>query len=88
MQVKQYVDGRLESNTVTPASAAASAAKVKVDESSDTADWLWLGCRLGANGPRKERFRGEIDELIVANRSLEPGEVVALMDGFAQPPKR
>ena len=81
VQVKQYVDGRLESNTVTPGERRSVAAKVKVDEEADAADWLWLGCRLGANGPRKERFRGTIDELVVANRSLHPGEIVELMDG-------
>jgi hypothetical protein len=81
VQVKQYVDGRLESNTVTPGEKRSLAAKIKVDSNADSADWLWLGCRLGANGPRKERFRGDIDELVVVDRSLEPGEVVQLMDG-------
>ena len=80
VQVKQYVDGRLESNTVTPGEKRSIAAKVKVDGSPDSNDWLYLGCRLGANGPRKERFRGQIDELVVADRSLEPSEVVQLMD--------
>ena len=81
VHVKQYVDGRLESNTITPGEKRSIAAKVKVDDSADSTDWLFLGCRLGANGPRKERFRGQIDELVIADRSLEPVEVVHLMDG-------
>ena len=81
VQVKQYVDGRLESNTVTPGERRSIGANVKVDANPGSADWLWVGCRLGANGPKKERFRGDIDELVIADRSLEPGEVVQLMDG-------
>jgi hypothetical protein len=82
VQVKQYVDGRLESNTVTPGERRSIGANVKVDAEPESADWLWLGCRLGANGPKSERFRGEIDELVIADRSLEPSEVVQLMDGL------
>ncbi len=44
-------------------------------------DLLWLGCRLGNSGPKEARFRGQIDELVVVNRSLFPKEVVSLMDG-------
>jgi Concanavalin A-like lectin/glucanases superfamily len=82
VQVKQYVDGRLESNTVTPGERRSIGANAKVDADPESADWLWLGCRLGANGPKRERFRGEIDELVIADRSLEPSEVVQLMDGL------
>ena len=83
VQVKQYIDGRLESNTITPGEKRSIAAKIKVDDSSDSTDRLFLGCRLGANGPRKERFRGQVDELVIASRSLEPGEIVRLMDDSA-----
>ena len=48
----------------------------KCDKISDT---LWFGCRLGSNGPRKERFRGELDELWIADRALGPREIVSLM---------
>jgi len=34
---------------------------------------------LGSNGPRKERFRGELDELWIADRALGPREIVPLM---------
>jgi len=78
MEVKQYVDGHLEgegnlspsgsdvfnsTDDVTPASAGA----------------LWLGCRLGLSTVRTERFRGAIDELFVADRPLEPQEIIHLM---------
>ena len=32
-------------------------------------DVLWLGCRLGTDGQKKGRFRGELDELFVADRA-------------------
>jgi hypothetical protein len=83
VQVKQYVDGRLESNTVTPGPKRSVRRNVLAASSNnlDTADKLWLGCRLGAAGPKKERFLGELDELIVLDRGLDPSEVVQLMDG-------
>ncbi len=81
VHVKQYVDGRLESNTVTPGPKRSIAGNFKPDESLADGDILWLGCRLGASGPKRERFVGSIDELVIADQSLEPGEVVRLMDG-------
>jgi hypothetical protein len=44
-----------------------------------TYDTLWLGCRVGLSGPRKDRFRGDMDELFIADRALEPREIVELM---------
>jgi ferric-dicitrate binding protein FerR (iron transport regulator) len=80
VQVKQYVDGRLEGEgypslpgekeDTTPPS---------VDDPKTVNDTLWLGCRLGRNGPRKNHFRGDMDELYIANRALEPREIVELM---------
>jgi ferric-dicitrate binding protein FerR (iron transport regulator) len=80
VQVKQYVDGRLEGEGYpslpgekednTPSS---------VDDPKTVNDTLWLGCRLGLNGPRKNHFRGDMDELYIANRALEPREIVELM---------
>lgn len=80
VQVKQYVDGRLEGEGYpslpgekednTPPS---------VDDPKTVNDTLWMGCRLGLNGPRKNHFRGDIDELYIANRALEPREIVELM---------
>ena len=81
VQVKQYVDGRLESNTVNPGPKLSLGGNVNLDEDKSAVDLLWLGCRLGGTGPKRERFRGEIDELFVTDHSLEPAEVVQLMDG-------
>ena len=80
VQVKQYVDGRLESNTVTPGPKRSVRANVRANDNLSGSERLWLGCRLGAAGPKKERFLGEIDELVVLDRGLEPAEVVDLMD--------
>jgi hypothetical protein len=42
-------------------------------------EFNWSGCRLGIDGVRQERFRGEMDELFIADRALEPLEIVQLM---------
>jgi hypothetical protein len=83
IQVKQYVDGRLESNTVTPGPKLSIAGNVNLGENEveAPADMLWLGCRLGHAGPKRERFRGDMDELVIVDRGLEPTQVVALMEG-------
>ncbi|MEX2310318.1 MAG: LamG-like jellyroll fold domain-containing protein [Pirellulales bacterium] len=81
VQVKQYVDGRLESNAVTSGPKRSVRGNVRANDNLSGSDRLWLGCRLGAVGPKKERFLGEIDELVVWDRGLEPVEIVALMDG-------
>jgi ferric-dicitrate binding protein FerR (iron transport regulator) len=75
VQVKQYVDGRLESSTIIPGKTRGPA----VSENAALADLVWLGARLGANGPRQQRFRGELDEFFIADRGLEPQEIVSLM---------
>lgn len=76
VQVKQYVDGRLESSTIIPGKTRGPA----VAENSSYADTVWLGARLGAGGPRQHRFRGDLDELLIADRGLEPHEIVSLMN--------
>ena len=85
VQVKQYVDGRLESNAVTPGPKRSVRANVRANDNLSGSERLWLGCRLGAVGPKKERFLGEIDELVVVDRGVEPAEVVALMDWHRTP---
>ena len=82
VQVKQYVDGRLESSTIIPGKTRGPA----IAESSAAADTVWIGCRLGASGPRATRFRGELDELFIAERGLEPQEIVSLMNDNRLPP--
>lgn len=83
VQVKQYIDGRLESNTVTPGPRRSIGGNFLPAEDMVGGDLLWLGCRLGGSGPKRGRFVGEIDELFIADCSIEPGEVVRLMDGDA-----
>ena len=46
-------------------------------------DVVWLGCRL--TGKQPERFRGELDELFIADRGLEPQEIVSLMNNNRLP---
>jgi ferric-dicitrate binding protein FerR (iron transport regulator) len=75
VQVKQYLDGRLESSAIVPGRTRGPAG---TPESALT-DTLWLGCRLGNDRPRQDRFRGDLDELFVADRALDPHEIVALM---------
>ena len=74
VQVKQYVDGYLESSSIIPGRTRGPAGQA--DARLD--DTLWIGSRLGATGPRQERFRGEIDELFVVEGALEPQEIVQL----------
>jgi hypothetical protein len=75
VQVRQYVDGRLESSTVIPGRTRGPA----VAENPALTDIVWLGRRLGPSGPRPDRFRGDLDELFIADRGLEPQEIVSLM---------
>lgn len=80
VQVKQYVDGRLEGEGFpSPPGVKETETATSLDDPTIVNDTLWLGCRLGLSGPRKNHFRGELDELFIANRALEPCEIVALM---------
>jgi hypothetical protein len=80
VQVRQYVDGRLESSAVTTDAMHAAASANDRAAMADLTDVLWLGCRLGVRGLTSGRFRGELDELFVADRGLEPTEIVSLMN--------
>ena len=79
VQVRQYVDGRLESSTITADTMHGEARTSNREAMAALTDVLWLGCRLGVDGQKKARFRGELDELFVADRALEPNEIVGLM---------
>jgi len=61
-------------------------AKFSTPQTSAVSDTLFLGCRIGNSGPRKDRFRGEMDELWVADGALGPREIVELMK-FNRPPQ-
>jgi ferric-dicitrate binding protein FerR (iron transport regulator) len=85
VQVKQYVDGRLEGEGYPSPPGEKDeypniyAANTSADDPTTVNDTLWLGCRLGLSGARKNRFHGAMDELFIANRALEPREIVELM---------
>lgn len=87
VQVKQYVDGRLEGEGhPSPRGSRGGAVAPSAEDITSVNDTIWLGCRLGGKGPRKERFRGEMDELFIADRALEPREIVQLMRDNQPPP--
>jgi len=59
----------------------------KAETPADLKDSLWVGCRLGTTGYKHERFRGDIDELFIANWGLEPNEIIRVMkDNRITPP--
>lgn len=73
VQVKQYVDGRLESSTIVPNTIGP-----KLGGDAAVLDVVWLGYRL-TGAKQRDRFRGEIDELFITDRALQPDEIVSLM---------
>jgi hypothetical protein len=79
MDVKQYVDGRFEGEGRSSPPGSDIFKKVNQQKVLSLKDTIWLGCRLGINGVRTERFNGEMDELLVADRVLAPREIVQLM---------
>jgi hypothetical protein len=88
VEVKQYVDGRFEGEGKPSPPGTEVSAKFRDENANKIGDSIWLGCRLGNNGPRKDRFQGEMDELCVADRALRPNEIVLLMrDNKPFPPE-
>lgn len=81
MQVKQYVDGRLEGE----GKPSPIGSEIFTKMSSATSGALWLGCRLGIDRVSEQRFRGEMDELFITDRALEPLEIVGLMQNNRLP---
>jgi hypothetical protein len=73
-RVKQYVDGRLESSTIVPGTVRAPGGSGEMG----VTDVVWLGYRLTGK-PESRRFRGELDELFITDRGLDPNEIVAIM---------
>ena len=86
VDVKQYVDGRFEGEGKPSPPGTEISAKYSTPQTSAVSDVLFLGCRIGNSGPRKDRFRGEMDELWVADGALGPREIVELMK-FNRPPQ-
>jgi hypothetical protein len=79
MEVKQYVDGRLEGEGHSSPPGSEVFKQLNSEKTFSMNDIVWLGCRLGISGVRTERFCGEMDELYLADRALEPQEIVQLM---------
>jgi hypothetical protein len=79
MEVKQYVDGRLEGEG-RPSPSGSDVFKYSADNNDAANGTVWLGCRLGPRGVRTDRFIGDIDELFIADRALGPDEIVRLMN--------
>jgi ferric-dicitrate binding protein FerR (iron transport regulator) len=77
IEVRQYVDGRLEGEGKP--SPAGSDIFMKSTNAYATSGTIWLGCRLGTKDIRAERFIGEMDELFIADRALQHPEIVRLM---------
>ena len=73
VQIKQYLDGRLEGTASSSANNHAA---------SDT---LWLG-RSPNDRPKDALFTGTLDELFIVDRPLSPAEIVRLMR-TNQPPE-
>ncbi|MEA2711670.1 MAG: hypothetical protein QOF78_4271 [Phycisphaerales bacterium] len=78
IEVRQYVDGRLEGEGKP--SPPGSEIFMKSGDPYATSGTIWLGCRLGIKGVRTERFSGEMDELFIADRALQPREIIRLMN--------
>ena len=81
MQIRQYVDGRLESPSsrhlgkrMLRASTVAASAANPADEA------LWIGCNSASRETNREHFAGALDELFVADRALTPQEIRHLME--------
>jgi hypothetical protein len=79
VEVKQYVDGRLEGEGHPSAPGSNIFNYSPARSAQSTSGTIWLGTRLGTDDVRGERFRGEIDELFIADRALEQQEIVRLM---------
>lgn len=76
-QVKQYVDGRLD--VVSAKHLAKRRAKNTDDLREAADDVLWLGRSLLTARQSAEHFRGDLDELFIADRALAPTEIQRLI---------
>jgi ferric-dicitrate binding protein FerR (iron transport regulator) len=77
MQVRQYVDGRLESPSDRRFAKRLKAGKGGDALASAADEFLWIGRGLG--GKAAGQFRGDLDELFLADAALTPQEIRHLM---------
>jgi Concanavalin A-like lectin/glucanases superfamily len=82
MQVRQYVDGRLESPSARRLGKKIRRGPVLATEE----EALWMGCNLETNQAGQPHLRGTLDELFVADRALAPQEIRRLMEKNAPAP--
>ncbi len=79
VEVKQYVDGRFEGEGKPSPPGTEVSERLRGQNASTIGDTVWLGCRVGLNGPRRDRFLGEMDELAIADHALAPQQIVQLL---------
>ena len=79
MYVKQYVDGRLEGEGMPSRPGSDIFVYSSENTPQDTNGNIWLGCRIGVKGVRADRFVGEMSDLFVFDRALEPQEIMKVM---------
>ena len=77
MQVRQYVDGRLESPSDRRFAKRIKAVKGGDSLASTADEFLWIG--RGLSGKAADQFRGGVDELFLADAALTPQEIRHLM---------
>ena len=83
-QIKHYIDGRLDilaSKHGTKRQAGEVAETSAVREPA-----LWIGQAVDGAGVKEDRFRGQFDELFIADRPLTPHEIRHLMTHNAPAP--
>jgi Concanavalin A-like lectin/glucanases superfamily/FecR protein len=71
--IKQYVDGHLE---VATGKNIKKPRADSIDQPTD--DVVWLGCRGNNAELGRSTFRGELDELLIADRALPPQLIAQL----------
>ncbi len=76
IQLKSYVDGRLEG--ISSRGATRRRGGVEPSEIAASAGDLWIG-RSPGPAQKGGRFRGDLDELFIANRELSPQEIRHLL---------
>jgi len=74
MQLRQYVDGRLETASAKHFGKRGKGADTLA---AATEDALWIGRAMDRAG--REQFRGTLDELFVADAALTPREILHLL---------
>jgi ferric-dicitrate binding protein FerR (iron transport regulator) len=74
-EVRQYVDGRLEGASIV----------ARRFKANDSRDLVWIGRGDDRSKMATDNFRGELDELIIADRPLSPYELRTLIDTNAMP---